>query len=166
MKLLSRVRLFATPWTVAHRLLSPRDFPGVNTGVGCHFLLLGIFPAQELNPGLPHCRQTLYWQSRDFLFYIRQSPNLQTSCCSLEGAVSHGMVGWDKVKQSGNLGIFKFEFLLQPNWSSYQIDQPITTFLKTMLCMKVKELLASQSCLTLCNPMDCGSPDPSVHGIL
>ena len=26
----------------------------------CHFLLQRIFPTQELNPGLPHCRQTLY----------------------------------------------------------------------------------------------------------
>ena len=25
-----------------------------------HFLLQGIFPTQESNPGLPHCRQTLY----------------------------------------------------------------------------------------------------------
>jgi len=28
--------------------------------VGCHFLLQGIFLTQGLNPGLPHCRQTLY----------------------------------------------------------------------------------------------------------
>ena len=41
-------------------LLSPWDFPGKNTGVGCHFLLQGIFPTQGLNPGLPHCRQALY----------------------------------------------------------------------------------------------------------
>ena len=27
---------------------------------GCHFLLQGIFPTQGLNPGLLHCRQTLY----------------------------------------------------------------------------------------------------------
>ena len=26
----------------------------------CHFLLQGIFPTQELNPGLLHWRQTLY----------------------------------------------------------------------------------------------------------
>ena len=26
----------------------------------CHFLLQGIFPTQGSNPGLPHCRQTLY----------------------------------------------------------------------------------------------------------
>ena len=29
-------------------------------GVGCHFLLQGIFPIQGLNPGLLHCRQILY----------------------------------------------------------------------------------------------------------
>ena len=42
------------------KLLSPWGFPGKNTGVGCHFLLQGIFPTQGLNPGLPHCRQVLY----------------------------------------------------------------------------------------------------------
>ena len=35
-------------------LLRPWDSPGKNTGVGCHFLLQGIFPTQGLNPGLPH----------------------------------------------------------------------------------------------------------------
>ena len=39
------------------RLLCPWYFPGNNTGVGCHFLLQGVFPTQGLNPGLPHCRQ-------------------------------------------------------------------------------------------------------------
>ena len=34
--------------------------PGQNTGVGCHFLLQGIFPTQGMNPGLPHCRRILY----------------------------------------------------------------------------------------------------------
>ena len=29
-------------------------------GVDCHFLLQGIFPTQESNPGLLHCRQMLY----------------------------------------------------------------------------------------------------------
>ena len=33
----------------------------MNTGVGCHFLLQGIFPTQGSNPGLPHCRQILYY---------------------------------------------------------------------------------------------------------
>ena len=32
------------------RLFCSWDYPGKNTGVGCHFLLQGIFPTQELNP--------------------------------------------------------------------------------------------------------------------
>ena len=42
------------------RLLRPWDFPGKSTGVGFHFLLQGIFLTQGSNPGLLHCRQTLY----------------------------------------------------------------------------------------------------------
>ena len=42
------------------RLFHPWDFPGKSTGVGCHFLLQRIFLTQGSNPGLPHCRQTLY----------------------------------------------------------------------------------------------------------
>ena len=42
------------------RLLCPWDFPGKDTGVGCHFLLQGIFPTQGLNLGLLHRKQILY----------------------------------------------------------------------------------------------------------
>ena len=38
----------------------PWDSPGMNTGVGCHALLQGIFLTLESNPGLLHCRQILY----------------------------------------------------------------------------------------------------------
>ena len=34
------------------RLLCPWDFLGKNNGVGCHFLLTGIFPTQGSNPCL------------------------------------------------------------------------------------------------------------------
>ena len=44
----------------ATRLLCPWGFPGKSTGVGCHCLLQRIFLTQGSNPGLPHCRQTLY----------------------------------------------------------------------------------------------------------
>ena len=52
--LLSRVRLFVTPWTVAHLA------PGKNTGVGCHSLLQGILLTQGLNLHL------LHWQADSF----------------------------------------------------------------------------------------------------
>ena len=40
-----------------HELYSPWNSPGHNTGLP---LLLGIFPTQGSNPGLPHCRWILY----------------------------------------------------------------------------------------------------------
>ena len=45
-----------TPWTTR----SMEFFPGQNTGVSNCSLLQGIFPTEESNPGIPHCRQILY----------------------------------------------------------------------------------------------------------
>ena len=42
------------------RLFCPWDSSSKNTGVGCRFLLQGIFLIQGLNLGLLHCKQTLY----------------------------------------------------------------------------------------------------------
>ena len=41
------------------RLPCPWDYPSENTGVGCHFLLQGIFPTQGSNPSL---LRLLHWQ--------------------------------------------------------------------------------------------------------
>ena len=83
------------------RLLWPWDFPGNNTGVGCRFLLQGIFPTQGSNP-LP-------------------SPALAGGFCT-----------------TGPPG------------------KPVCT---------VKWSKVAQSCLTLCDPVDCSLPGSSVHGI-
>ena len=40
--------------------LCPWNSPGKDPGVGCHFLLQGIFLTQGSNPGLLHCRRVLY----------------------------------------------------------------------------------------------------------
>ena len=42
-------------------LLCPMDFPGKNTGMGCHFLLQRIFLTQVLN-------LHLHWQADSFFF--------------------------------------------------------------------------------------------------
>ena len=59
---LSRVQFSATQrtQTVACQFLCPRDFLGKNTGVGCHFLLQGIFKTQGSNRGLLLGRHVLY----------------------------------------------------------------------------------------------------------
>ena len=74
-----------------HGLQSPRllcwwDFPGKSTGVGCHFLLQGIFPTQGLNTGLLHCRRTLYPLSHE------GSPPLLGTCKTREEG--SGGRGW------------------------------------------------------------------------
>ena len=54
-KLLSRVQLFVTPWTI-----QSVEFSRQNTQVGSLSLLQRIFPAQGSNPGLLQCRWILY----------------------------------------------------------------------------------------------------------
>ena len=41
------VQLFATPWTVVHQGPLSMGFPRQEYGVGCHFLLQGIFPPRD-----------------------------------------------------------------------------------------------------------------------
>ena len=55
-------------WLYPIRHLRPWNFPGNSTGVSCHFLLQGIILTQGSNPGLPHCRQTLYHLSHQGVF--------------------------------------------------------------------------------------------------
>ena len=52
------------------RLFYSWDFSGKNTGVGCHFLLLGIFPTQGLNPHL------LHWQAYSLSLSHMKTPVL------------------------------------------------------------------------------------------
>ena len=54
---------------------------GKNTGVGCHFLLQGIFPVQGWNLCLLHCRLILYcWATREASLLVPV-----TSCWRKEG---------------------------------------------------------------------------------
>ena len=79
----------------AARLLCPQDIPGKNTGVGCHFLLQGIFPTQGSNPCL---LSLLHWQADALLLshlevYVkaRYGPNkcpLITDCLPWQNAIS------------------------------------------------------------------------------
>ena len=59
-KSLSRVQLFATPWTVVYQAPLSMDFSRPEYWSGLPFPSPGIFPTQGLNLGFPHCGQTLY----------------------------------------------------------------------------------------------------------
>ena len=61
-------------------LLCAWDFPGRNTGVGCHFLLQGIFPTQGLNLSLL-C--FLHWQVHSLPLAPPGKPLITQSCPTL-----------------------------------------------------------------------------------
>ena len=50
----------ATQWTVARQAPQSMEFSRQGYWSGLPFLSPGIFPTQGSNPGLPHCRQTVY----------------------------------------------------------------------------------------------------------
>ena len=125
--------LYSLPGSSVHG-----DSPGKNTRVGFYALLLGIFPTQESNSGLLHCRQILYRLSH-------------------EGSPSKG----DKYLEFSNPSEWLF---LPPRWVSHRerrrrvgwILRLGLTFLYILLMC-----VHAQSCLTL------GSlPGSSVPGIL
>ena len=69
MHVLSCARLFVTLWTLVIQAPLFMGFPRQNIGVGCHFLLQGIFPTQGWNLCLLyllHCRWILYrWATKE-----------------------------------------------------------------------------------------------------
>ena len=69
------------------RLFCPWDFPGKDTGAGCHFLLQGIFLTQGSNLDLQHCRQIVYQLSYRGSFYRpdkrEQKHKSTTGCLSM-----------------------------------------------------------------------------------
>ena len=105
------MRLFATPWTVASRLLCPWDFPGKNTEAGFHFLLQGFSLTQGLNPALQVDSLTLSHQrsnsadkgshSMDIKQKVKKgrlySPISAAGLGEVKGAVSPGLGGGSHV---------------------------------------------------------------------
>ena len=91
------------------------DSPGRNTGMGCHFLLQGIFPTQGLNLYLLNCLQILYhlnhqgspWSSLsdcNFLPWLyKPSP---TSLASFWPSLRHQLQNW------------KSEWVSESEWKS------------------------------------------------
>ena len=96
------------PHRLPTRLLHPWDFPGKNTGVGCHFLLQEIFLTQGLKPGLSNCRHTLH--------------NL-----SHQGSPALWLVSIERVTQS-HVWIMGYHFLSKALNSSEPQFPPIVNF--------------------------------------
>ena len=83
------------------RLLCSLNSAGKNTGVGSHSLLQGIFLTQGLNPGLLHCRQTLYHlshQGSPIILQKQKHRKRDQLCGHLKEGVLGERTGWRWLK--------------------------------------------------------------------
>ena len=136
-KSLSRVRLFVTPWTVAHQAPPSMGFSRQEYWSGLPFPSPGDLSDPGIEPRSP-ALQADTWTSEppgspkchlaQFMYYVNWGR------------------GWEK-------GLVIFLFVLKKN--KLEFSGP--------WCVCV--ISAAQSCLILCGPMDCSPPGSSVHGI-
>ena len=123
---LSCVQFFVTPWTVAYQ--APLwEYPDKNTGVGCHFLLQGIFPTPGWNPALPHCRQTFYQLSRQGS--LSPGTKVRLVKAMVFPVVMYGCESWI-IKKAKHQRIGAFELwcgrrLLRVPWTARKSNQSI-----------------------------------------
>ena len=84
-----------------HRLYSPWNSPGQNTGVGSLSFLQGIFLTQGSNPGLWHCRWILYQLSHKGSLKVEE-PDIKLQHL-LDHRKSKGIPGKKKKKSNSAL---------------------------------------------------------------
>ena len=107
------VHLFEVKWKSLscvslwlHKVYSPWNSPGQNTGVGCLSLLQGLFLTQGSNPCLPHCRRILYqlshkgsprileWIAYPFASRSSQPRNQTRIFCIVGGFICLASINW------------------------------------------------------------------------
>ena len=115
------------------------DSPGKSTGVGCHALLLqGIFPTQGSNPGLPHGRQIVL-------------PTEPPGKPKNTGVGSLSLLQGIFPNQESNQGLPHWRWIL------YQLSLSILRLWYHQFSS------VTQSCPTLCDPMNRSTPGLPVH---
>ena len=112
-----------SPWTIGPLSMG---FSSKNTGMGCHFLLQGIFLIQGLNQGLLHCRQILYiwatgnsWSSHSVQLlshiWLYETPQIAARQASLSITISWSsrkLMSIESVMPSSHLILYRSLLLL------------------------------------------------------
>ena len=141
-KSLNRVRLFATPWTVAYHTPPSMGFSRQEYWSGLPFPSPEDLPDQGSNPGLLHCRQMFYHLSHHW--------SLSTHFLSTH-LKNHLLLPFL------TLSLIKCTSLCQSHNSTHVlISLPAFSTLFSISSV-------SQSCLTHCDPMDWSMPGFPVH---
>ena len=114
-KLLSRVRLFVTPWTI-------QSMEFFRPGLGSLSLLQGIFPTQGSTPGLLHCRQILYQLSHkgsprilEWVAYPFSSRSSQPRNWTGVSCISGGFFTYWAMRETQQ----NLKAMYKPNWLNF-----------------------------------------------
>ena len=113
-----------------HRVYSPWNSPGQNTGVGSCSLLQGIFPTQGSNPGLPHYRRILYClshQSRPrILEWVHFSSVAQSSLtlCNPMDCSTPGLLVYHHLPQFTQTPVHQVGDTIQPSHPLSSLSPP------------------------------------------
>ena len=100
--------------------------------MGCHFLLQVIFPTQGSNPGLSHCRQTLYLLNLDSILKSGDI-TLPTKVCIVKAivfpVVMYGCKSWTIKKaerqRTDAFQLWCWRRLLRVPWTARRSNQSI-----------------------------------------
>ena len=116
------------------RLLCPWNFPGKNTGVGCHFLFLGVFPTQgstQENPAssAPAGGFFTYWGTWEEHKEIIWAKKNKKACMSVQ--LGQILDKWYKETKKNNCHFWSKSRVL-PMLSAYNtiqgVDKPPTSY--------------------------------------
>ena len=136
-KLLSRVRLFVTPWTVACQAPLSMGFSKQEYWSGLPFLSAGTFPAQGLHPGLLHCRQILYHLSHQGrILRAGQSD----AFVNLRGVGISGKQGPEALISS------RFQLLPGPRWISEMVGSALFSAAGNLYTRRKQQIISNAAC--------------------
>ena len=141
--------------------ISPWNSPGQNTGVGSCSLLKEIFPTQESNSGLPHCRRILYQLSHQgsqrilkwvaYPFSRGSSwPRNQTGVSCIAGRF---LTNWAIREASQSVQSLSHVRLFVTPWTAARQASLSTTNSRSLLKFMSTELVMPSNHLILCHPL-------------
>ena len=106
----------------------------------------GIFQIQGLNPGLLHYRQILYQLSHE------GSPHRQYSC--ITAATIFNPIWQGSITETSNWNKpINFTLLSKKKWNK----EDFVKIWEFIFCCSVQFSSVTQSCMTVCDPMDCSA---------
>ena len=152
------------------RLPHPWDSPVKNTGAGCHFLLqcMKLKSESEVTQSCPAAHQAppSMGFSRSLLFsapfYLWRNWSIKKLSDSLRSYSLSTARMWTSALWLQRL---YFQLLHCTHFSPITLQIVMNEIKKNTIYKKIYESEVTQSCPTLCDPMDCSLPGSSVHGI-